>query len=128
MKQELGLDSRLRFGLNYGALDKPRVRVDASIDSHGMRNHKKMSDHESLVMSQYLHVHLLQGGLSTLCRIIFRYGKARARCQAVNNGSRPSTDNRITYRGYGPRLTGLVQYEHSVTGAKHCANTINTRI
>lgn len=47
MKQELGLDSRLRFGLNYGALDKPRVRVDASIDSHGMRNHKKMSDHES---------------------------------------------------------------------------------
>jgi hypothetical protein len=40
MKQELGLDSRLRFGLNYGALDKPRVRVDASIDSHGMQSQK----------------------------------------------------------------------------------------
>ena len=43
-----------------------------------------------------------------------------------NNGSRPSNDDRITYRGYGPRLTGLVQYGHSVTGAKICANTFNT--
>jgi hypothetical protein len=62
------------------------------------------------------------------CRIIHRYGGTRARCQAVNNGSRPSTDNRITYRGYGPRLTWLVQYGHSMTGAKLCANTVNTRI